>query len=66
MAYLDGLAADVTASLEYDLRTGNKLELPYLAGYVVELGDRLGVDTPSLDTICALLDPYVDGRPVIA
>ena len=66
MAYLDGLAADVTASLEYDLRTGNKLELPYLAGYVVELGDRLGVDTPSLDTICALLDPYVDWRPVIA
>ena len=62
MAYLDGLAPDVTASMEYDLRVGNRLELPWLAGTVVALGKKLAVATPVSSTLCAILDPYVNGR----
>ncbi|MBP6348664.1 MAG: ketopantoate reductase family protein [Candidatus Obscuribacter sp.] len=59
--YLDTVAPDVTASMEYDLRQGNKLELPWLAGSVVELGSRLDVPTPVCRVICGILSPFVDG-----
>lgn len=61
MAYLDDLAYDVTSSMQHDLSIGNKLELPWLAGTVVKLGAELGVPTPTLDVICALLAPYQFG-----
>lgn len=59
--YLDTVAPDVTASMEYDLRQGNKLELPWLAGSVVEMGQRLNVPTPVCRVICGILSPYVGG-----
>lgn len=62
LAYLDNLAPDVTASMEYDLRSGNRLELPWLAGTVVELGEKLAVPTPVCRVICGILSPYIDGR----
>ena len=61
MAYLDNLGKDVTASLEHDLRHGNKLELPWLAGTVVTLGRELNVPTPVCSFACAILSPYVGG-----
>jgi len=61
IAYLDNLAPDVTASMEHDLRTGNRLELPWLAGTVIALGKELGVATPTCDTLSAILSPYVMG-----
>ena len=51
LKYLDQLSADVTASMQHDLRTGNRLELPWLAGTVVDLGKELGVATPVCDTL---------------
>jgi 2-dehydropantoate 2-reductase len=62
LGYLDNLGGDVTASMEHDLRHGNKLELPWLAGTVVALGHELNVATPTCDFVCAILAPYVDGR----
>ncbi len=62
MAYLDKLGGEVTASMEHDLRHGNRLELPWLAGAVVEMGRELNLPTPVCQTLCAILSPYVSGK----
>ena len=46
-----------------DLMHGNRLELPWLAGKVVELGRRHGVPTPANNFIYAALKPYANGAP---
>jgi 2-dehydropantoate 2-reductase len=51
------------ASMALDLERGNRLELPWLGGKVVELGARLGVPTPTHSTMYALLKPYAMGTP---
>jgi len=61
IAYLDNLAPDVTASMEHDLRTGNRLELPWLAGTVVSMSKELNVPTPTCETLAAILSPYIMG-----
>jgi 2-dehydropantoate 2-reductase len=50
------------ASLANDLDAGNRLELDWLAGKVVELGRKLGVPTPAQETIYAVLKPYRMGK----
>jgi 2-dehydropantoate 2-reductase len=62
IGYLDTLAPDVTASMEHDLRHGNRLELPWLAGMVVAMGQTLGVATPTCTVLTAILSPYVMGK----
>jgi 2-dehydropantoate 2-reductase len=47
-----------------DLERGNRLELPWLNGKVVELGRQLGVATPTHGMIYAMLKPYAMGKPV--
>jgi len=51
------------ASMALDLERGNRLELPWLGGKVVELGRDLGVPTPTHSTLYALLKPYTMGTP---
>jgi 2-dehydropantoate 2-reductase len=51
------------ASMALDLDRGNRLELPWLSGKVVELGRKLGVPTPTHDMAYAMLKPYIMGRP---
>jgi 2-dehydropantoate 2-reductase len=51
------------ASMALDLDRGNRLELPWLSGKVVELGRELGVPTPTHDVLYALLKPYIMGAP---
>ncbi|MBR0869333.1 2-dehydropantoate 2-reductase [Bradyrhizobium tropiciagri] len=51
------------ASMALDLERGNRLELPWLNGKVVELGRKLGVKTPTHDMLYALLKPYAMGTP---
>lgn len=51
------------ASMAVDLLRGNKLELPWLAGKVVELGRQHGVPTPTVHTLYTVLKPYINGRP---
>jgi 2-dehydropantoate 2-reductase len=50
-------------SMALDLERGNRLELPWLGGKVVELGLKLGVPTPMHRTMYALLKPYIMGTP---
>ncbi len=51
------------ASMALDLERGNRLELPWLGGKVVELGRVLGIPTPTHGMMYALLKPYVMGAP---
>ena len=50
-------------SMGNDLLRGNRLELPWLTGKVVELGRRHGVPTPANGFIWAALKLYKDGPP---
>jgi 2-dehydropantoate 2-reductase len=51
------------ASMALDLERGNRLELPWLGGKVVELGRKLNVPTPVHGMMYALLKPYIMGTP---
>jgi len=51
------------ASMALDLERGNRMELPWLSGKVVELGREFGVPTPTHDVLYALLKPYIMGTP---
>ena len=51
------------ASMALDLDRGNRLELPWLGGKVVELGRQLGVPTPTHSMMYAMLKPYIMGEP---
>src|SRR5215475_1832239 len=51
------------ASMALDLERGNRLELPWLGGKVVELGRRLGIPTPAHGMMYAMLKPYIMGTP---
>ena len=63
MAAVRATPPGVMASMAHDLLRGNRLELPWLAGKVVELGRRYGIATPTNAAILAGLKPYVGGRP---
>src|SRR5712671_7915737 len=51
------------ASMALDLDRGNRLEVPWLGGKVVELGLKLGVPTPTHGMMYAMLKPYIMGTP---
>jgi 2-dehydropantoate 2-reductase len=62
----DDVAPAMTSSLHHDLQRGNPLEVPWLAGGVVELGRQAGVPTPLNRAIADILALYVDGTPTEA
>lgn len=66
MGWIDKLPPHMVASMLGDLERGNRLELPWLAGNVVELGQQLGVPTPACQFIVAALKLYINGRPPMA
>ena len=51
------------ASMAVDLIRGNRIELPWLSGKVVQLGRELGVPTPVHQLLYAMLKPFVNGAP---
>jgi 2-dehydropantoate 2-reductase len=51
-------------SMGVDLLRGNRIELPWLSGKVVELGRKHGVPTPTHAFMYATLKPYIMGKPV--
>ena len=61
MAFVETLPPQMTASMQGDLARGNRLELPWLSGAVVELGKRIGVPTPLNRAVADILALYVDG-----
>ena len=57
----DGVAPDMTSSMHHDLKRGNRLELPWLSGAVVELGAKAGVATPLNRAVRDILALHADG-----
>ncbi|HXP05964.1 MAG TPA: 2-dehydropantoate 2-reductase [Stellaceae bacterium] len=46
-----------------DLLRGNRIELPWFAGKVVELGRKHGIPTPTCNLLYAALKPHINGKP---
>jgi 2-dehydropantoate 2-reductase len=63
MAMMRSMPPYHMTSMGNDLIRGNRLELPWFAGKVVELGRRYGIPTPTNGFIYAALKPYVNGAP---
>ncbi|HEX3419144.1 MAG TPA: 2-dehydropantoate 2-reductase [Stellaceae bacterium] len=63
LAQMRSMPPHHTTSMGTDLIRGNRLELPWFAGKVVELGRRHGIETPVNGFIYAALKPYVNGAP---
>lgn len=59
----DHLPPHQKPSMALDLERGNRLELPWLSGKVVELGKKLDVPTPTHSLLYAMLKPYIMGKP---
>lgn len=62
LAFVDTLPAGMIASMLGDLRRGNRLELPWLSGAVVRLGEAFGVATPANRFVYTALKLHANGR----
>jgi 2-dehydropantoate 2-reductase len=63
IATIKGLPPGGMASMAVDLMRGNRLEVLWLAGKIVELGRKHDIPTPSNAAIFAALKPYANGAP---
>jgi 2-dehydropantoate 2-reductase len=63
MAFADGLPRDMTSSMHHDLDRGRPLEVRWLAGGVVALGEAVGVATPANRAVHDILILHAAGRP---
>ena len=61
-AATDALPAIARSSMLEDLERGRRLELPWLSGAVVRIGNELGVNVPTHQMILTLLRPHVHGK----
>ena len=57
----DDVSPDMTSSMHHDLERGNRLEVRWLAGGVVELGRQKGVPTPLNRAIADILALHAPG-----
>ncbi|MBO0753045.1 MAG: 2-dehydropantoate 2-reductase [Bradyrhizobiaceae bacterium] len=62
LAFVDGLPADMTSSMHHDLERGQRLELRWLSGGVVEMGAALGVPVPVNRSVYDVLILHADGH----
>jgi len=60
--FVDGLPAEMRASMAADLEAGGKLEAPWLSGAVARMSREAGLEAPANRTVFAALKPYVDGK----
>jgi 2-dehydropantoate 2-reductase len=63
LAFFDGLPPEMVSSMYHDLERGNRLEVDWLSGGVVELGQELGVPTPLNRAVRDILTLYANGNP---
>jgi len=62
LGFVDTVSADMTSSMHQDLERGNRLEVAWLSGDVVERGARLGVPTPCNRAVNDILSVHSEGR----
>ena len=64
LAFVDTVPADMTSSMHHDLDKGNRLEVAWLSGGVVQLGAAVQVPTPANRAVWDVLALHADGRNV--
>lgn len=62
LQFADTVAPDMTSSLHHDLERGNRLEVEWLAGGVVTLGEKAGVPTPANRAVWSVLALHAQGQ----
>jgi 2-dehydropantoate 2-reductase len=62
MTFCDGLPPEMTSSMHNDLERGNRLEVNWLSGSVVDIGKSVGVATPLNRAIRDILTLHADGK----
>lgn len=62
LAFADTVPDTMTSSMHHDLEHGNRLEVGWLSGDVVDRGRTHGVPTPANRAIADLLAVHADGR----
>jgi 2-dehydropantoate 2-reductase len=62
VTFTDTLPAGMSSSMLHDLSMGHRLELPWLGGAVVAMGEQAGVATPYNRALAAVLEPYAAGN----
>jgi len=63
MAFADTLPHDMTSSMHHDLERGNRLEVEWLSGGVVQLGAQKAVPTPCNRAVWDVLALHAAGKP---
>lgn len=64
LAFIDTVPETMTSSMHHDLERGNRLEVAWLSGDVVDRGAKLGVPTPCNRAIADILSVHSEGRPL--
>jgi 2-dehydropantoate 2-reductase len=59
--YMNAVAPDMRPSMLIDLSAGKRIEVEALQGAVVRRGQTLGVPTPVMTTLYAVLKPHAEG-----
>jgi 2-dehydropantoate 2-reductase len=62
MTFADSVAPDMTSSMHHDLEGGNRLEVAWLSGGVLQLGKAVKVPTPANRAVWDMLALHADGR----
>ena len=65
LQFADSVAPAMDSSLHYDLQHGNRLEVEWLAGGVVQLGKEAGVPTPLNRAVWDVLALHASGKPKV-
>jgi 2-dehydropantoate 2-reductase len=63
LQFADSVASAMDSSLHHDLQHGNRLEVEWLAGGVVQLGQKVGVPTPLNRAVWDILALHAAGKP---
>jgi 2-dehydropantoate 2-reductase len=63
LALADDVAPDMTSSMHHDLQRGGPLEIRWLSGGVVHLGNAAGIATPLNRAVADVLALYEAGAP---
>ena len=61
LKFVEGLPAEMRASMAADLEAGGRLEAPWLSGAVARMSQELGLEAPANRAVFAALKPYVNG-----
>ena len=63
LAFADSVSPDMSSSMHHDLERGNPLEVEWLSGGLVTLGERVGVPTPLNRAVRDILALHAERKP---